>query len=254
MKKTTLICAIAACAALAGVPASASDPAPGYDYVMGFHFASVGGKSSSFYYDIATTVAELAVAETGFKVEIRRFPSHEAVTAAFIANKIDGGLLDNGAIMEIIESGGEVHPWATYVIGKERKNKICVWHRKQDSFKNISDLEGKNLLSGASEYFGYLEIREHLAASGIDKPLWNVFKGFTVAPNSNTSFMMLAKRGRRCRVERNRGGQHPEGFSAGCQIATVLRFMHSRRAQQGHDRHQPEDGEKRAPCKGDADS
>ncbi|HPI75646.1 MAG TPA: PhnD/SsuA/transferrin family substrate-binding protein, partial [bacterium] len=193
MKRTALICIIAACAALAGVAASASDASPGYDYAMGFHFSSVGGKSSSFYYEIATTVAELAVAETGFKVEIKRFPSNEAVTEAFKANKIDGGLLDNGAIMEIIESGGEVYPWATYVIGKDRKNKLCVWNRKKETLMSLADLEGKSLLWGATGYFGYLEFRDHLASKGIDKPLWKVFKSFTVAPNPNTTFMMLAK-------------------------------------------------------------
>lgn len=162
-------------------------------YVIGFHFESIGGKSASFYFDIVNSISKISSDEFGYKFKIQTFPTHQEVMDAFIKNKIDGALVDSGSIIDIIESGGEVLPWATYVIAKDRKNSICVWYKKEKPVKSINDMAGKTLLMIPDNYFQYLQLRNHLYSAGIDKPLWKFFRSFTPVANTNSYYMALAK-------------------------------------------------------------
>lgn len=164
----------------------------GYDYVIGMHFDSVGGQSSSSLFDLVNMILELGTQETGMKIKLQKFPSHKAVAEAFMKDEIDGGLLHTGDAVWLVNSGAKVLPWATFVVDKKGRAKECFWHRKSDSIKTIADLAGKSLLYAVSGEFGLIMMRERLLELGLDKPLWDVFSSFVVVPSGNSSLLALA--------------------------------------------------------------
>lgn len=161
-------------------------------YVIGMHFASVGGQSSSSLFDLVKMIVESSAEETGYEIKLQKFPSHQAVVDAWLKNELDGGLLHVGEAVRLINSGGEVIPWATFIVDKKDRSQTCFWHRKEMPVKSPEDLMGKSLIHSAGGGFGLISIREKLLELGVDKPLWEVFDSFVFTPSGNSTFMALA--------------------------------------------------------------
>lgn len=161
-------------------------------YVIGIHFASVGGQSSSSLFDLVKMIVDSSAEETGYDLELKKFPSHEAVAEAWLKNEIDGGLLHVGSAVWLVNNGGKIIPWTTFTVDKKDRSQTCFWHRKDMPIESATDLMGKSLIYAPSGELGLITIRQRLLELGVDEPLWKVFGGFVVAPSGNSTMMALA--------------------------------------------------------------
>lgn len=160
-------------------------------FTLGLHFESTTGVSSSQIYDLVNTCMKVVTKDFGFVIKLKKYSSDREVMQAFLDNEIDVGWLHPSEIMNIIEGGGKIYPFGTYMIARRRKTAECLWHNKNNQIKDISDLYGKRLLVDQSELY-FIKLRELLYVNGIDKPLWDVFDMFITHPSSNSAFFAIA--------------------------------------------------------------
>lgn len=161
-------------------------------YSIGFHFQSTASKSASNFYDLVSVVTEVAEQQVGYSFTLKKYASDEEVMEALLANEVDAGMIFPSHIAEIKERGGDVMPWLTYVVNKQRRASYCVWTRKDSDIKNLKDIIGKEYLTSTLDPYSLATFRDYLADNGIDKPLWKVFSKFMQTSNLNSSFMALA--------------------------------------------------------------
>ena len=130
----------------------------------------------------------------GREIRLEKFPTVDSVRQAFIRGKIDITILWPEEIIEVTKAGGKIFPWAAYTVDGKRKRAECLWQAKGAALKNISEITGKTLVGGEYELnvFHLISLREYLSQNGMDKPLWHVFKSFTVVPGNNSAFMSVA--------------------------------------------------------------
>lgn len=190
MKKLIIISILLITGIISG--ANAQDKGKMPRYSIGFHFQSTASKSAGNFYDLVMMVANIAEEQVGYSFSLKKYSSDKEVMEALLANELDSGMIFPSQIAEIKARGGDVMPWATYVVNKERRAASCLWFNKDNNFKNINDIMGKTYLTSTPDPYSLALLRDYLAKNGIDKPLWKVFSKFIQASNQNSSFMALA--------------------------------------------------------------
>ncbi len=161
------------------------------EIVIGVNFSSSSGKSASDWNEMANSLLSMTMEETGVKAVFKKYENNAAILEAIKKGTIDGANLAVPQMVDLHKSGIQIYPWATYSIGKNRKSNYCFWHAKNAPIHNISDVVGKSIIKDTFMPIDLLEIRELLFRNGIDKPLWQVFKSFTIVPNMNSAFMAV---------------------------------------------------------------
>ncbi|MFC1474541.1 hypothetical protein ACFLQK_00715 [bacterium] len=187
MLKCCLVCSVALAAAQC-----AAWPEEGPEYRLGIHLESAVGVSSSQGYDYVKALYDVMNEEYGYNMIMERFSSHREVQKALIDDRIDGGFLVPGHIVEIIDSGTEMIPVTTYVIGKKRRSAYCLWEKKTEALKDVSEVGGKTVIIRGLDVLEFLQLREYMFANGTDVPLWDVFDTFTRVSGQNSAFIALA--------------------------------------------------------------
>lgn len=159
---------------------------------FGAFFTSAGGQSSSQAYDFVKALLKLTEDEYGYKTSIERYSSLDEVKDALMKGEIDGGLLWSTQLVEMNDNGYEFYPWGTYVIDKKRRASYCLWHRKNDPIKQVSEIKNAIFMSSDYSVFNLIQLREYLYTKGIDKPLFSVFTQFKRVPSANSAYLALA--------------------------------------------------------------
>jgi ABC-type phosphate/phosphonate transport system substrate-binding protein len=95
---------------------------------------------------------------------------------------IDFALLTPILYVHLKDHGLPISPFVTYTMDKKKTDKVCLWVRKADNLKSLTDLKGKSLLENAS-LRGIPEADEILYENGINVPSSKYFKIIGVKQN-----------------------------------------------------------------------
>lgn len=162
------------------------------EYVFGMHFESNAGMGSAQIFDIANAFFKVAAGEFGYQWSLRKYPSFDETSEAFLKGEIDAAFLWPSDVAQILEGGGAIYPWATFTFAGRRRAAYCLWQRVEDATDSLADIRGKTLLRHDYDYFNIIELRDYLAGNGMDEPLWKTFGSIIIVPSMNSAFMALA--------------------------------------------------------------
>lgn len=163
------------------------------ELVLGTIFTSGGGKSSSEFFSLFDSLID-AFNENfpeEMKLKMKKYPVGDGMTDAFLKNEIDMGVFFSDQIMNIYSQGGAFYPVTTYTVDDRIKSSLCMWHKNDANVKSPKDLIGKTLIGANFNVFNLLLMRDFLYKTGIDQPMWKVFKSFTIVPSTNSATIAL---------------------------------------------------------------
>lgn len=162
------------------------------EFVIGINFPSSMGVSSSQMYDMANGVIHVINDGLSVKCRLERFESMDAMTAAFERGTIDGEASINEQVVESMDRGVVVKPWATLAFEGKTRQSFCLWYAKERPLRSVSEIVGKTIADSNFTPLYLARIRSYLVDHGIDQPLWKTFDSFVVVPGLNSAFMALA--------------------------------------------------------------
>lgn len=161
-------------------------------FVVGVHFATTAGVSSSEASNLANSLLKLVAGETGLELEFKKYPDQDDVQNAFVKDEIDAAMFFSQQLVSLKGRGLKYYPLAAFSVAGSDKRAFCLYHPKTFSMKKISDAAGKKLIkSEGNSIFDALMLRNFFFENGLDMPLWRIFKAFVVSPSSNSAFMAV---------------------------------------------------------------
>lgn len=160
--------------------------------VIGVHFKTGSGLSAAEFVDMTNSMINMIAGEAGEKVRYAKFSSRDEILQAYLKGQVDGALLYAEEIVDLAAAGGKFEPFATYTVNHERKSASCFWFPKASPVEKVGEVRGNTIISNAYPKVNLLLMRDYLQRNGVDKPLWQVFKTFTVVPSGNSALMAIA--------------------------------------------------------------
>lgn len=189
-KNAVVICV--AMLVISAISAAAVKAAMKREYVIGGHFESGAGISSSQLFEMSSSLMNLIVNEFGMSLKMKRFSTNDELMEDFLQGHVDAMGMYNEQAPEVLTRGLPIGYWGTYTLDGKRNQAYCLWRRKGEEIRTMDDLSGKVLIGNSLMTQNMLQLRELLTSDGKDRALRKTFKSFILAPSANSAFMAVA--------------------------------------------------------------